>query len=168
MKLINFISTAGERLFSGPQIDENKVRDHILGLGLAIDPLSVVANPAQKQVSLIGYARTLEDKEKALLAAGNIRGVEKVEDRLRLGEPPAQARAAVASGQSPEQAPEPEADEAPTSQFYTVKSGDTLSKIAREVYGNAARFPVIFEANRPMLQHPDRIYPGQVLRIPPA
>ncbi|HEX7719895.1 MAG TPA: LysM peptidoglycan-binding domain-containing protein, partial [Woeseiaceae bacterium] len=56
--------------------------------------------------------------------------------------------------------------EQPESNFYTVKSGDTLSKIAREVYGNASKYPVIFEANKPMLSNPDRIYPGQVLRIP--
>ena len=50
--------------------------------------------------------------------------------------------------------------------FYTVKSGDTLSKISKEFYGDANRYNGIFEANRPMLEHPDKIYPGQVLRIP--
>ena len=45
--------------------------------------------------------------------------------------------------------------------------GDTLSKIAKQHYGNAMKYPVIFEANKPMLEHPDKIYPGQVLRIPP-
>jgi nucleoid-associated protein YgaU len=57
--------------------------------------------------------------------------------------------------------PEPEAT------FYTVQRGDTLSKIAREHYGNASKYPVIFEANQPMLREPDKIYPGQKLRIPP-
>ena len=52
-------------------------------------------------------------------------------------------------------------------QFHTVVSGDTLGKIAKEFYGNAMKYPVIFEANKPMLSHPDKIYPGQVLRIPP-
>ena len=50
--------------------------------------------------------------------------------------------------------------------FYTVKKGDNLSKIAQEVYGKASKYPVIFEANKPMLTHPDKIYPGQSLRIP--
>ena len=50
--------------------------------------------------------------------------------------------------------------------FYTVVSGDTLSKIAREHYGDAAAWPAVFEANTPMLKNPDLIYPGQVLRIP--
>jgi nucleoid-associated protein YgaU len=55
---------------------------------------------------------------------------------------------------------------APEAKFYTVKSGDTLSKIAREYYGDAGRYPEIFEANKPMLKDPDKIYPGQVLRVP--
>ena len=54
-----------------------------------------------------------------------------------------------------------------TSRFYTVKSGDTLSKISKEMYGNPNQYMKIFEANKPMLSHPDKIYPGQVLRIPP-
>jgi nucleoid-associated protein YgaU len=54
----------------------------------------------------------------------------------------------------------------PEAVFYTVKSGDTLSKIASEHYGSASKYPTIFEANRPMLSDPDKIYPGQVLRIP--
>ena len=56
--------------------------------------------------------------------------------------------------------------EEPVATFHTVERGDTLSKIAKKVYGNAMKYPVIFEANRPMLTHPDKIYPGQVLRIP--
>ena len=54
----------------------------------------------------------------------------------------------------------------PEAQFHTVVSGETLSKIALVFYGNAMKYPVIFEANKPMLSHPDKIYPGQVLRIP--
>jgi nucleoid-associated protein YgaU len=55
----------------------------------------------------------------------------------------------------------------PEATFYTVKKGDYLSKIAKEVYGDASKYNVIFEANKPMLKDPDLIYPGQVLRIPP-
>ena len=55
---------------------------------------------------------------------------------------------------------------AAASQFYTVKSGDTLSAISKQVYGNANLYNKIFEANKPMLKSPDKIYPGQVLRIP--
>ena len=54
----------------------------------------------------------------------------------------------------------------PAAKFYTVIKGDTLSKIAKEFYGNANDYMKIFEANKPMLSHPDKIYPGQNLRIP--
>ena len=67
----------------------------------------------------------------------------------------------------PEDAPEPDATETPTANFYTVKKGDTLSKISKEAYGDPNKYNAIFEANKPMLKHPDKIYPGQVLRIPP-
>jgi len=50
--------------------------------------------------------------------------------------------------------------------YYTVKSGDTLSAISKQVYGDANKYNAIFEANKPMLTHPDKIYPGQVLIIP--
>jgi nucleoid-associated protein YgaU len=59
------------------------------------------------------------------------------------------------------------ASAAPDSNYYTVKRGDTLSQIAKVNYGDASKYPIIFEANRPMLTNPDRIYPGQLLRIPP-
>jgi LysM repeat protein len=50
---------------------------------------------------------------------------------------------------------------------YTVAAGDSLSKIAKQFYGDANKYMKIFEANKPMLTHPDKIYPGQKLRIPP-
>ena len=78
-----------------------------------------------------------------MLAVGSVAGVAGVDDQIVV------------------EAPEPEAT------FYTVVSGDTLSKIAKEHYGDAMKYPVIFEANRPMLTDPDKIYVGQVLRIPP-
>jgi nucleoid-associated protein YgaU len=87
------------------------------------------------------------------VAAGNVEGISKVEDRLAVLPP---------AGEIPVIMPvEPE------KQFYTVVPGDTLSKIAKRMYGNANKYPVIFEANTPMLKHPDKIYPGQVLVIPP-
>lgn len=162
MSLFNFISSAGEKLFGGNTIDENKVREHLLGLNLNINPLTVIAHQTEKMVSLIGYAQSLQDKEKAIVAAGNIKGVEKVDDRIKLGSAPDKVKVPATAGD----APEPTGKEQPESNFYTVKSGDTLSKIAREVYGSANKYPVIFEANKPMLSDPDRIYAGQVLRIP--
>jgi nucleoid-associated protein YgaU len=74
---------------------------------------------------------------------GNTKGVARVDDQLSVETP------------------------APEAVFFTVQRGDTLSKIAKEQYGNAGKYMVIFEANKPMLKDPDRIYPGQALRIPP-
>lgn len=56
---------------------------------------------------------------------------------------------------------------APEAQYHDVVRGDTLSAIAKKYYGDASKYPKIFEANKPMLSDPDKIYPGQKLRIPP-
>lgn len=96
------------------------------------------------KVTVTGPAASTEQAEKIVLALGNTMGVSSVENKLDVVQPAAEAR------------------------MYTVKSGDTLWKIAEEMYGkgNGAKYNVIFEANTPMLSHPDKIYPGQVLRIP--
>lgn len=96
------------------------------------------------KVTVTGPAASTEQAEKIVLALGNTMGVSSVENKLDVAQPAAEAR------------------------MYTVKSGDTLWKIAEEMYGkgNGAKYNVIFEANTPMLSHPDKIYPGQVLRIP--
>ena len=94
-------------------------------------------------VTVSGTAADQATKEKILLAAGNVAGVAEVDDQITVTNP------------------EPEA------QFHTVVRGDTLSAISKKFYGDANKYNTIFEANKPMLTHPDKIYPGQVLRIPP-
>lgn len=94
------------------------------------------------KVTSLGADR--ETLEKLILAVGNIEGIAKVEADL--------PEAAGDAGQEPV--------------FHTVKKGETLSAIAKAHLGNANKYNAIFEANRPMLTHPDKIYPGQVLRIP--
>ena len=91
------------------------------------------------------WAQTGSEREIVILTAGNTKGVGRVDDRLTV------------------EAPEPE----PAAVIYTVVSGDTLSGIAKAQYGDAMKYMKIFEANKPMLEDPDKIYPGQVLRIPP-
>lgn len=120
----------------------NLLLGRVQGLGLGIDGLSINYNATTDTATISGAAKSQADREKAILAVGNVDHVAKVEDNLTLA------------------TPEPE------SQFYTVKSGDNLSKISKEVYGDANKYQKIFEANQPMLSHPDKIYPGQVLRIP--
>ena len=51
--------------------------------------------------------------------------------------------------------------------IYEVKSGDSLSKIAKHEYGDANAWPKIFEANKDILKDPNKIFPGQKLKIPP-
>ncbi len=102
---------------------------------------------------LSGTAPTQEALEKMVLCAGNQHGIEQVDCQLQVDAPvPAtETTAAPATGES---------------SFYTVKSGDTLGKIAQEHYGSAGKYMAIFEANQPMLSDPNKIYPGQSLRIP--
>ncbi|ELA08161.1 LysM domain/BON superfamily protein [Moraxella macacae 0408225] len=107
-----------------------------------IDGLSVHYNSATDTVNVSGTASNQAEREKAILAAGNVQYVATVVDNISV----------IAA--------EPE------SRMYTVKSGDTLSKIAKEMYGNANEYHKIFAANQPLLSHPDKIYVGQVLRIP--
>jgi nucleoid-associated protein YgaU len=90
------------------------------------------------KVVVTGEAVSPEMKEKIIIAAGNAHGIAQVEAAHQGAEPT----------------------------FYVVKKGDTLSAIAKDTLGKASRYPDIFEANRPMLTHPDKIYPGQTLRIP--
>ena len=93
-------------------------------------------------VTVQGSTPTQEEKEKIVLTLGNIQGVVRVDDRLVVEKSEAEAA------------------------FYTVQPGDSLSAIARRHYGDARKYPSIFEANRPMLADPNKIYPGQVLRMP--
>lgn len=113
-------------------------------LGFDVDGLKVGFDDGV--VTVEGEVPSQEVKEKIVLVLGNTQGVATVDDRLVVN---------AEVGQ-------------PESTFYTVKSGDSLSKIAKEVYGDAMKYPEIFEANKPMLKDPDKIYPGQVLRIPAA
>ncbi len=97
------------------------------------------------KVTVSGQAASTEEAEKIALALGNTIGVSSVDSQLTV------------------------AQEAPAAVMYTVEKGDTLWKIAETHYGKGkgGQYERIFEANRPMLTHPDKIYPGQVLRIPP-
>ncbi|MDO4250856.1 MAG: peptidoglycan-binding protein LysM [Moraxella sp.] len=109
---------------------------------VTIADLKVSYNGVTDTVTLSGTAKTQADRERARLAVGNVQHVETVVDDIVVETPAEESR------------------------FYTVKSGDTLSKIAKEMYGNANDYMKIFDANKPMLSHPDKIYVGQVLRIP--
>lgn len=155
MGLFDFVANAGKKLFgvqtaeAAPSADPDvlskrasALESEIKSLGLHVDDLKVKVTDQTAHVR--GTVKTQAEREKVVLALGNVEGIAKVDDGLQVGSPGEQAR------------------------FYTVKAGDTLSKIAKEHYGDANKYQGIFEANKPMLTHPDKIYPGQVLRIPAA
>jgi len=168
MGLFSFIKEAGEKLFGSKQADEaaaaaraqasadaqaaleaanreagDAIQAYIEAQGLTITGLTVTFDATTSAASVFGVAKDQATKEKALLCAGNVEGVASVNDHMSVDQS------------------EPEA------QFHDVVRGDTLWAIAKKFYGDGNKYPVVFEANKPMLSHPDKIYPGQKLRIPP-
>jgi len=156
MGLIAFIKNAGERIFGKKEeqvVDKSAlILNHIRSFGF--DTSEIQALVEEDLVILTGKVDTIANKNRVIVAAGNVDGISKVEDRLVV----------LPKGAT---IPKTEIKE-PEEQYYTVVPGDSLSKIAKKYYGNANKYPVIFEANTPMLKHPDKIYPGQVLVIPPV
>lgn len=168
MGFFDFIADAGSKIFKDDEKEPETtlpIIKHIENSGVDITHLKT--NFAMGKVTLSGYVPNQEQKEKAVLTAGNINGVSGVQDNIILGAPPADSAAAEQAEAEVAAAEEGKAGEAAwESKTYTVQSGDTLGKIAKQFYGNAMEYPKIFEANKPMLSDPDKIYPGQVLRIP--
>ena len=154
MGIFDFVRNAGEKLFNLNPAKQaaDVLTDQLRKFKLGNDSVKVDQDGGTVKVS--GEVASQEEKEKILLALGNVDGVEKVDETITVATP------AAAEG-APAQATPVEA------KFYTVKKGDTLSAISKEFYGKASLYNTIFEANRPLLSHPDKIYPGQVLRIPP-
>lgn len=148
MGIFKFARGKGKEIIADRNtVAEKAIRKEVEDLGLDDDlgndfKVTVDGN----QVKLAGKVPDQETREKLILAAGNVSGIGEVDDGLKV-----KSKAKVGD-----------------SVFHTVKSGDSLSKIAKKYYGDAMRYPDIFDANTPMLKHPDKIYPGQVLRIPGA
>lgn len=144
MGIFDFLKSSGDK-HEGETSDaiKTKVEQQLAG---KIVPLFVNVDDSGT-VYLSGMAADQATWEKAILLAGNIDGVSRVDSAyLRV--------------QQPEPEPEPE----PT--FYTIQSGDSLSKIAKQHYGDAMKWSALFEANREVIENPDLIYPGQKIRIP--
>jgi len=146
MGLISFIKNAGASILGGSEAKAAPAEELKKELDKhGLDSKDVKIEVEGDKVKVSGSTASTEQAEKIALAIGNTVGVQRVENDIK----PAKAE--------------------PESKFYTVKSGDTLWAIAEREYGkgNGGKNDVIFQANRPMLTHPDKIYPGQVLRIPP-
>lgn len=169
MGMLDFIKDAGEKLFGShakaaqppaqgaPAPADNAaanaeaanraagdaIEAYIRKMGLDATGLMVQVDGGQGLATVFGVAPDQATREKIVLCAGNVQGVERVEDKMSVN------------------------IDSAASQWHTVAKGDTLSAIAKKFYGNANAYNAIFEANKPMLSHPDKIYPGQKLRIPP-
>ncbi|MEF8722194.1 peptidoglycan-binding protein LysM [Candidatus Accumulibacter phosphatis] len=169
MGLFDFVKEAGEKLFRSGDAqaaldavsnapDDNAAKEkldvmnraagdaieaYINSQGLTVTGLTVTFDGAAGAASVFGVAGDQSSKEKILLCCGNVNGVTRVNDMLSVDQ------------------------SAPEALFYTVVAGDNLSRIAKLHYDDPNKYMVIFEANKPMLGHPDKIYPGQMLRIPP-
>jgi nucleoid-associated protein YgaU len=146
MGLFDFAKKVGAKIFGASEAQAAPAEELIKEAakhGLDTSGVNVEVNG--DKVVLTGNAMSMEEAEKIILAMGNTMGVAQIENKLAVN------------------------DAVPASKMYTVAKGDTLWKIAETNYGKGkgGQYNVIFEANRPMLSHPDKIYPGQVLRIPP-
>ena len=143
MGLFDFAKDIGAKIFGDkdePVTQEEKIKTHIETDNPGIVGLDVAVN--EGVVSLGGEAASGEALEKAVLLAGNVEGVEKVM-AVTVKEP-----------------------DVPKVEYYEIVAGDSLSKIAKKFYGDAMQYPRLFEANREVIKDPDKIYPGQKIRIP--
>ena len=165
MGMFSFIKEAGEKLFGRGEAQaaqaavaaaptpENiqalskaagdAIATYIGTMNLDVQALEIAFDAPTGTVTVSGVAPDQATNEKVLLCCGNVASVTAVNDMMTVANP------------------EPE------SQMYAVVSGDNLSKISKQFYGTPNKYTQIFEANKPMLTHPDKIYPGQMLRIPP-
>jgi nucleoid-associated protein YgaU len=152
MGLFSFVGDIGNKIFgSGDDDAAAKIQSNIEANNPGVDGLAVTYEDGTACLS--GSCSSREAKEKAILMAGNMSGVSAVDaDGITIVQ--AEAEAAVAEA----------AEEEPL--FYTIESGDTLGKLAAKFLGDAKRYPEIFEANREVIVDPDKIFVGQVIRIP--
>ena len=136
MGLWSFVKGAGKSLFGGEDAEnEDALKKEGEELGVSTEGLEIKVEG--DKVKVTGGSMTTEEKEKVILAVGNVEGISEVE-----------------------------ADVETETLFHTVEKGDTLWAVSQKTLGDGSRYNEIFEANKPMLKHPDKIYPGQVLRIP--
>ncbi|QKV19807.1 peptidoglycan-binding protein LysM [Oricola thermophila] len=164
MGFFDFVKSAGKKLGFGDDDETNakELKKELDSYGLGTDAVQI---EIKGDTAVIKGA--VEDQsifEKAVVAVGNTLGISKVEaSELKVVVPGSGMKLDAAADMNALIAAATPAKEP---KFHTVEKGDTLWAIADKAYGNGSKYNAIFEANRPMLTHPDKIYPGQVLRIP--
>ncbi len=146
MGLFDFVKDVGRQVFDTDAEAADNIKEHIEIRTSGITNLEVDFDDGV--ATICGDCPSAALREQVILMAGNIKGVEKVvADDLRAPEP------------KPEE-PEEKAE------IYEIVSGDTLGGIAKKYYGKASAYMKIFEANRDIISDPNKIYPGQKIRIP--
>ena len=140
MGFFDFVKNAGKSLFGSSDANAAEAIAKEVGDPSLADKIKVEVDGETVKVS--GDVPDQETREKIIVAAGNVDGISKVDEDIKTEH------------------------ETPEGAFHTVEKGDTLWAIAEKAYGDGSKYMVIFEANKPMLSHPDKIYPGQKLRIP--
>ncbi len=163
MSLFGFVKDIGKKLFDNeekPEEAAERIKAHIEANNPGVEDLHVTYDSGY--VGLRGVCDSVEAHQKCILMAGNVKGVKdvitpglKVKDTEMV---------AADDAEDTENQLVPQSDQ--KVEFYVIQSGDSLSKIAKEYYGNAMDYPKIFEANREVIEDPDLIYPGQKIRIP--
>ncbi len=156
MSLFGFVKDIGRKIFNKDEEAAEKIKEYIESNNPGVSNLGVVFD--QGIVSLSGECSSAEAFEKCVLMAGNTKGVIDV-----------YTNAMTISSNTPMNSMgdnQAIPDSGVKVEYYTIVSGDTLSKIAKEYYGNAMDYPKIFEANREVIEDPDKIFPGQKIRIP--
>jgi nucleoid-associated protein YgaU len=143
MGLFDFVANIGKKIFASEAEAAEKIKDYFEGDNPGVNDFQVTVKDGVATIT--GEAASAEAKEKAILMVGNLQGVKEVQaDSLT---------APAVAGKT---------------EYYVIKSGDTLSAIAQRFYGKGSEYPRIFEANREVIKNPDLIYPGQKIRIPMA
>ena len=168
MGLFNFVKSVGEKLGLGEQApDAQSIKTALDGLNLGTENVKVAVENGK--AILTGAVKDQATLEKAILAVGNLHSIESVNtDNLKVENGQKSASSQTAQAGTSNTSSNPTAAQSAEPHFYEVKKGDTLWKIAEEVYGkgHGDKNKIIFEANKPMLKSPEKIFPGQQLRIP--
>ena len=170
MGFFDFVKDTGEKLLGGKEAraEANQEMEQALKInvlkkmGLQVENLQIDFKDGVATVR--GETLSQSDKEKVVLGVGNTIGVARVDDQLTIKKLAPVVGSTTGAAHTEAQ---PAAEKEVPAVMYTVKSGDSLSKIAKQHYGTASKYMIIFEANKPMLKDPNKIYPGQTLRIPP-
>ncbi len=141
MGLFDFASDIGKKLFGKDDDPAEEIKKHIEEDNPGIEDLKVDFDDGV--VTISGSTDDPAALEKTILMAGNAKGVKEVR---------------IDGMQAP-----PLVE---TTEYYEIASGDTLWAIASKYYGQGAKYTLLFEANREVIKDPDKIFPGQKIRIP--